>query len=108
MPSTEYLKQRKRRYRLSGGFKSKKEWVPVTPTARRSLWLRRTAGAKRRGTNSQSEEAEEHPMPIEARSHRCLRWALRVLSGRGKICIYRVFGKSSYPQTQGGKTRLKD
>ena len=27
-------------------------------TARRSLWLRRTAGAERRGTNSQSEEAE--------------------------------------------------
>ncbi|PAV11380.1 hypothetical protein CBG25_00560 [Arsenophonus sp. ENCA] len=46
-----------------------KKTLTLTPTARRSLWLRRTAGAKRRGTNSQGEEAEEHPMPIEARSH---------------------------------------
>jgi len=30
-------------------------------TARRSLGLGRTAGVKRRGTNSQSEEAEDSP-----------------------------------------------
>ncbi len=64
-----HLKPRKCRYRLFRGFKIEKEDVAVTSTARRSLWLRRTAGAKRRGTNSQSEEAEDHQMLIEARSH---------------------------------------
>ncbi|WGM08436.1 hypothetical protein QE197_22260 (plasmid) [Arsenophonus nasoniae] len=65
----KWVDGRKHRREAYRHLKIEKEDVAVTSTARRSLWLRRTAGAKRRGTNSQSEEAEDHQMLIEARSH---------------------------------------
>jgi len=57
-PSITSKNQFKRRIEAPVRLESRKIPVIEDHTARRSLWLRRTAGAKWRGTNSQSEEAE--------------------------------------------------